>query len=56
MIEHTDLSRGLFHANHPSNYLPIKARIPKDKDAALKLIDTALDGEIELRPEWLRAL
>ena len=56
MIEHTHLSRGLFHANHPSNYLPIKARMPKDKDATLKLIDTALDGKIELRPEWLRAL
>jgi radical SAM superfamily enzyme YgiQ (UPF0313 family) len=56
MIAHTHLSRGLFFANHPSNYLPIKARMPKDKDATLKLIDDALDGKVALKPEWLRAL
>lgn len=56
MIAHTHLSRGLFHANHASNYLPIKARLPKDKDATLNLIDEALSGRIKLKPEWLRAL
>ncbi len=56
MIEHTALSRGLFHANHASNYLPIKARLPKDKAATLKRIDQALEGELPLKPEWLRAL
>lgn len=56
MIAHTHLSRGLFHANHASNYLPIKARLPKDKDATLKQIDEALSGRIKLKPEWLRAL
>ena len=56
MIEHTELSRGLFHANHASNYLPIKARLPRDKAATLQRIDAALDGRIELKPEWLRAL
>jgi radical SAM superfamily enzyme YgiQ (UPF0313 family) len=52
----THLSRGLFHANHASNYLPIKARLPKDRDAVLALIDKALSGEVGLKPEWLRAL
>ena len=56
MIEHTALSRGLFHANHASNYLPIKARLPKDKAATLKRIDQALEGHVPLKPEWLRAL
>ena len=56
MIAHTDLTRGLFHANHASNYLPIKARMPKDKEATLKLIDAALAGEVKLKPEYLRAL
>jgi len=56
MIEHTQLSRGLFHANHASNYLPIKARLPKDKQAALMLIDQALSGKVSLKPEWLRGL
>jgi radical SAM superfamily enzyme YgiQ (UPF0313 family) len=56
MIANTNLSRGLFHANHASNYLPIRARLPKDKEATLKLIDEALEGRIELKPEYLRAL
>ncbi len=56
MIAHTDMSRGLFHANHASNYLPIKARLPKDKAAVLQTIDQALAGQISLKPEWLRAL
>ncbi len=56
MVAHTDLSKGLFHANHASNYLPIKARLPKDKDVVLALIDRALQGEIALKPECLRAL
>ena len=56
MIAHTNLSRGMFFSNHASNYLPIKARLPKGKDAALAQIDSALAGDIELRPEWSRAL
>jgi radical SAM superfamily enzyme YgiQ (UPF0313 family) len=56
MIACTDLSKGLFHANHASNYLPIKARLPKDKELTLQLIDRALAGEIALKPEYLRAL
>lgn len=56
MIAHTNLSKGLFHANHASNYLPIRARLPKDKESTLNLIDEALSGKIALKPEYLRAL
>lgn len=56
MIANTNLSKGLFHANHASNYLPIRARLPKDKAAVLDLIDRALAGKIALKPEYLRAL
>jgi radical SAM superfamily enzyme YgiQ (UPF0313 family) len=56
MIAHTNLSRGLFHANHASNYLALKARLPRDKEATLKMIDDALAGKLELKPEFLRAL
>jgi hypothetical protein len=56
MIAHTTLSRGLFHANHASNYLPIRARLPRDKEATLHLIDQALAGKVDLKPEYLRAL
>jgi radical SAM superfamily enzyme YgiQ (UPF0313 family) len=56
MIRHTNLSRGLFYSNHASNYLPVKARLPRGKQDALDLIDRALQGDVGLRPEWMRAL
>ncbi len=56
MVASTNLTRGLFHANHASNYLPIRARFPKDKQATLQLIDEALEGKVPLKPEYLRAL
>jgi radical SAM superfamily enzyme YgiQ (UPF0313 family) len=56
MIAHTHLTDGLFHANHASNYLPIRAKMPEDKAATLALIDKALAGKIRLKPEFLRAL
>lgn len=55
MLAATELSKGLFHANHASNYLPIKARLPKDKNVTIKLIEKALAGKVELKPEYLRA-
>ena len=56
MIAATELSDGFFHANHASNYLPIKARLPRDKEATLRLIGQALDGRVGLKPEFLRGL
>jgi radical SAM superfamily enzyme YgiQ (UPF0313 family) len=56
MIAHTNLTRGLFFSNHASNYLPVKAKLPKGKQEALDLIDRALQGDVGLRPEWMRAL
>jgi len=56
MIANTDLTRGLFFSNHASNYLPIKARLPRGEQEALDQIDSALKGEVHLRPEWMRAL
>jgi len=56
MIRHTDITNGLFFSNHASNYLPVKARLPRGKQDALAMIDSALRGEISLKPEWMRAL
>lgn len=56
MIACTELSNGYFHANHASNYLPIKALLPRDKTATLQRIDQALSGKASLKPEHLRAL
>ncbi len=56
IIAATELSNGLFHANHASNYLPIRAKLPEEKAATLSLIDQALAGDLVLKPEFLRAL
>ena len=56
MIGATHQTKGMFHANHASNYLPIRARMPNDKEKTLSLIDSALDGKVALKPEWMRAL
>ncbi|MBN1226063.1 MAG: radical SAM protein [Deltaproteobacteria bacterium] len=56
MIASTNITSGLFFSNHASNYLPIKARLPQDKDQTLNLIDMALEGQVHLRDEWMRAL
>jgi radical SAM superfamily enzyme YgiQ (UPF0313 family) len=56
MIAATNLTDGLFHANHASNYLPIRAHLPQDKEKTLELISQALDGKIPLKPEYMRAL
>ena len=56
MITWTNLSRGMFMANHASNYLPIKIHSPAQREAALKMIDDALNGAIPLKEEWMRGL
>ena len=37
MIAHTHLSGGLFTANHASNYLPIRARLPEEKERGMTI-------------------
>lgn len=56
MLAHTHMTNGLFHANHASNYLPIRAKLPEDREKTLNLIDEAISGKVKLKPEFLRAL
>ena len=58
MLEEMDGYRGVFHANHASNYLPLKLRMPRDREQAIELIGHVLEKRDEsyLRPEWMRAL
>jgi len=56
MLIHTNITRGLFFANHASNYLPLKIRMPADKEKAVQMLDIALNGQTVLKPEWMRAL
>lgn len=53
ILEYTDM-RGVFYANHASNYLPIRARLPRDRAEAIAQVDAALSGAIPLKPEWMR--
>lgn len=58
MIEHTELKSGLFMANHASNYLPLKIRMPKDKLSAIALLEKVIKEKNSeyLKPEIFRAL
>ena len=58
MLAESDLRHCLFFSNHASNYLPIRARLPKDKESSLQLIDEVLaaGNTSFLKPEHLRAL
>jgi radical SAM superfamily enzyme YgiQ (UPF0313 family) len=58
MIAESDLKSCLFFSNHASNYLPIRARLPKEKGKSVQLIDEVLKSRdmALLKPEYLRAL
>lgn len=56
MLAGLTLTRGLFLANHASNYLPLKVRLPSGKARALAELDEALAGHTPLRPEAFRGL
>ncbi len=58
MIAESSFTHCVFRSNHASNYLPVKALLPNDKEAILEAIDKVLQGRDEtmLRPEFLRAL
>ena len=54
MLSNTNMTRGLFFANHASNYLPLRVKMPADKGKALQALDDALSGQTALKPEWMR--
>lgn len=58
MISQSDFTDCYFTSNHASNYLPLKVRLPGQKEQALRLIQEVLARKDRslLRPEFLRAL
>jgi len=58
IIQNSNFTNCFFTANHASNYLPIKVRLPKQKSEVIKLIDAVIaKGDMsQLRPEFTRAL
>ncbi len=56
MVEHLSLDRVQLQSNHASNYLAINARLGRDKEQVLAMIDAALAGDVSLTPEHYRRL
>jgi len=58
MLEEMAGYRGQLHANHASSYLPLKLRLPADREGALALLREVVarrDPSL-LTPEWARGL
>lgn len=55
MICHTNASKVLFSTAHASNYLNFSAWLPEQKQAALDYIDKAMNGDVKIKPEFMRA-
>lgn len=58
LISHCHFTNCFFASNHASNYLPLRIRMPQEKERALERIREVLkrkDPKL-LRPEFLRAL
>lgn len=58
IVAESALSGCRFSANHASNYLPIRAELPRDKAELVELLDRVIESRNErlLKPESLRAL
>jgi radical SAM superfamily enzyme YgiQ (UPF0313 family) len=58
MIENCQFTQCFFASNHASNYLPLRIRMPEEKEEALRRIREVLRRKDPalLRPEFLRAL
>jgi len=58
MITNCRFTRCFFASNHASNYLPLRIRMPEEKEEALQRIREVLRRKDPalLRPEYLRAL
>lgn len=56
IIKLLQLKQTFFSSNHASNYLPLKGRLPGSKEAFLRTIGEALDGNISLKSDEFRGL
>ncbi len=58
MIANSNFTDCYFTSNHASNYLPIKARLPGQKEKIMKMIGSVIEEKdvSRMRPEYLRGL
>ncbi|HNS56780.1 MAG TPA: radical SAM protein [Smithellaceae bacterium] len=58
IIANSSFTNCFFTANHASNYLPIRASLPQEKEKILSMISSVIDTRdlSRMRPEYMRAL
>ena len=56
IIKGLELTKTVFRSDHASNYLALEGTFPKDKIALSNTLESAIGGEIRLKPESLRGL
>jgi len=56
IISSLELKKTIFRSNHASNYLSLEGSFPKDKDKLLNTLNSAINGNVDLRSESLRGL
>lgn len=56
IIKGLDLKKTIFRSNHASNYISLAGRFPQDKEYLLRVLRLAINGELKLKPEFLRGL
>ncbi|MCL6609973.1 MAG: B12-binding domain-containing radical SAM protein [Peptococcaceae bacterium] len=58
MLENLSLDNCLFRCNHASNYLPLKGKLPEDRERLTALLGAVLEnpGRYRLKPEYMRGL
>ena len=56
ILQNCDCEGSVFRSNHASNYLPLGGTLNRDKQKLISIIDSALQGKTNLRPEWMRGL
>jgi hypothetical protein len=58
IIANAEFTDCYFTSNHASNYLPIKAYLPRQKEKILKMINSVIEAKdaTKIRPEHMRGL
>ena len=56
LLAATSLAGGLFDCSHSSGYLSFQARLPNEKEPGLALIDRALAGNVQVKPDDRRRI
>ncbi|MDP8289501.1 MAG: radical SAM protein [Candidatus Susulua stagnicola] len=56
IIKGLKLNKTIFRSNHASNHISLEGSFPKDKIKLLNTLELAINGEVMLKPEFLRGL